>query len=236
MRDGSRSAIVRIATWSARHPSRAIAGWVIVVAVCLTVGSSVGTNSGEIKDFWIGEAGRAEAIAATGGLTPPPVEQILITSPAGPLDVRAADAVARDVAEKMRTLPEVANVSDPIRQPDAGGVRLAVTLVGDADTAKQAVPTLLERTAAAQTEHPGLTIAQTGSASISTGIDERLGQDLARAEAISLPITMLILFLVFGAVLAAGIPILLALSAVVGPRCSDRRCDARWRPCWSGWH
>ncbi|MGH3769128.1 MAG: hypothetical protein ACRDTX_28930 [Pseudonocardiaceae bacterium] len=59
-------------------------------------------QSCQIKDFWIGEAGRAESIAATGGLTPPPVEQILITAPAGPLDLRSAEAAARDVAERIR--------------------------------------------------------------------------------------------------------------------------------------
>lgn len=102
MREGSRSVTVRTVRWSARHPWRAIAGWVIFVAACLAAGTAAGTNHGQIKDFWIGEAGRAESIAAAGGLTPPPVEQILITAPAGPLDLRSAEAAARDVAERIR--------------------------------------------------------------------------------------------------------------------------------------
>ncbi len=116
----------------------------------------------------------------------------------------------------MRTLPEVAHASDPVRSPEGSAVRVTVTLVGDAEDAKAAVPALLARTAASQADHPGLTIAQTGDASVSVGVNEKQGRDLARAEMISLPVTILILFVVFGAVLAAGIPVLLALSAVAG--------------------
>jgi RND superfamily putative drug exporter len=47
-------------------------------------------------------------------------------------------------------------------------------------------------------------------------VNESLGQDLSRTEMISLPVTFLILFVVFGTMLAAGIPVLLAVSAFVG--------------------
>jgi RND superfamily putative drug exporter len=47
-------------------------------------------------------------------------------------------------------------------------------------------------------------------------VNESLGRDLSRTEMISLPVTFLILFVVFGTVLAAGIPVLLAVSAFVG--------------------
>lgn len=221
MQGGKRSATVRVATWSARHPWRAILGWLLFVAACVAAGAGVGTNKGEIEDFWIGDAGRAEAIADAGGLTPAPVEQVLVTSPSGPLDTSAldttaADAAARDVVERMRTHPDVADVSDPVRSADGTAIRVEVTLTGDADTAKRSIDTLLARTAAVQAQHPDLTITQTGGASISVGVDEKLGQDLARTELVSLPITVLILFLVFGAILAAGVPVLLALSAIAG--------------------
>ncbi|BBJ42233.1 hypothetical protein SSPO_049510 [Streptomyces antimycoticus] len=57
---------VRMARWSARHPWRAIVGWLVFVALCLGVGSAVGTHSATTADYRVGEAGRAEAMAVEG--------------------------------------------------------------------------------------------------------------------------------------------------------------------------
>jgi len=202
---------VRVAVWSARHPWWAIAGWIGFVLLCVGAGAATGTNRGSIADFRVGEAGRAETIAEEGGLTPPLVEHVLITGPSG-----ALDPAAREVTARMRPLPEVAAVGEPVRSPDGSAVRVPVTMAGDPDTARRAVGALEAQTAAVQDAHPGLQVAQTGNASRSAGVDENLGQDLSRTEMISLPVTFLILFLVFGAVLAAAVPVLLAASAFVG--------------------
>ncbi len=216
MRDVLRPRTVRMAVWSARHPWWAITGWVGFVLLCIAAGAATGTNRGTIADFWIGEAGRAEAMAAAGGLTPPLVEQVLITAPDGPLDPTAAAAAARDVTARMRGLPEVAAVGEPVRSADGAAVRVPVTLAGDTETARKGVRALLPETAAVQAAHPDLTVAQTGGASISAAVNDKQGADLARVEMISLPITFVILFVVFGAVLAAALPVLLALSAFLG--------------------
>jgi putative drug exporter of the RND superfamily len=207
-----RSATVRVAVWSARHPWWAIVGWVGFVLLCVGAGAATGTNRGTLADFRVGEAGRAETIAADAGLTPPFVEQVLITAPSGAPD----PAAARDVTARMRALPEVAAVGEPVRAADGTTVRVPVTLAGDPDTARRAVRALLPEIAAVQAAHPDLTVVQTGSASISVGVNDRQGADLARVELISLPVTFAILYLVFGSVLAAGLPVLLALSAFAG--------------------
>ncbi len=211
-----RGATVRVAVWSARHPWWAIVGWVGFVLLCVGAGAATGTNRGSIADFRIGEAGRAETIAEAAGLTPPLVEQVLITAPSGTLDPDAAGAAARDVTARMRALPEVAAVGEPVRSADSAAVRVPVTMAGDPDTARRAVGPLEAQTAAVRDAHPDVRVVQTGSASMSAGVNENLGQDLARTEMISLPVTFLILFVVFGAVLAAAIPVLLAVSAFVG--------------------
>jgi RND superfamily putative drug exporter len=218
MRDEQRPRTMRVAVWSARHPWWAIAGWVGFLLLCIGAGATTGTNRGTMADFWVGEAGRAEAIAAAGGMTPAYEEQILITAAGGTLDPAAADAAARDVTARMRVLPEVTAVGPPVRSADGSAVRVPVTLAGDPDprTARTTAGALLPQTAAVQAGHPGVTVVQTGPGSISAGVDENLGQDLSRTEMISLPVTFVILFVVFGAVLAAGIPVLLALSAFLG--------------------
>lgn len=231
---------VRTAQWCATHPWKAIAGWVLLLALCVGAGAAAGANKGSFADFWIGEAGRAEAMASGSGLTPPPVEQVLIErkAKAGAGEPAAA---AREISRRMAALPAVESVGAPVASSGAGAgagagaesgaeagveagaggrggdaVRVAVTLRGDRETAKKDVETLLAQTAAVQRAHPDLTIEQTGSASISVAVNDKQGQDLQRTEMISLPVTFLILLVVFGAVLAAGIPVVLALFAFVG--------------------
>jgi RND superfamily putative drug exporter len=216
MQDERRPLTVRIATWSAHHPWRAVVGWMVFVALCVGAGAVTGTNRGTIDDFWIGEAGRAEAIAAGAGLTPPIEEQVLITARAGSLDPDAAGSAVQQLRTRMLALPEVADVGATVRSADGSAVRVPLTLSGDRSTAETSIEPVLAQTAAVQAAHPDLMVAQTGSPSVSAGVDENLGRDLGRSELISLPVTFVILFVVFGAVLAAGIPVLLALSAFAG--------------------
>lgn len=74
---------VRAARWSARHPWRALLGWLLFVALCLGAGSAVGTNSAKTADYRVGEAGRAEAMAAEGHLERLSTEQVLISTRSG---------------------------------------------------------------------------------------------------------------------------------------------------------
>ncbi len=208
-----RGPVVRVATWSARHPWQAVVGWLVFVAICVAAGSLIGKNKGVVADFRVGEAGRAEAVAEAAGVMPPLVEQILLTVPGGG---GPDPTVAADVAARMRGVPGVVAVGEPVRSASGAVVRVPVTLSSSPEAAKAVVPGVLAATAAAQAAHPDQRIVETGSASISVGVNAQQGSDLARTEMISLPITFLILLVAFGGVLAAGIPILLALSAVGG--------------------
>src|SRR3712207_3900437 len=62
--------------------------------------------------------------------------------------------------------------------------------------------------------HDALTIGQFGDASASKALNERFAEDFEKAETLSVPITLIILVFAFGALVAAGLPVLLALSAV----------------------
>ncbi|QUW78905.1 hypothetical protein HEP84_38335 [Streptomyces sp. RLB1-33] len=123
---------VRMARWSAGHPWRAIVSWLLFVVLCLGVGITVGGNPATTEDFRIGEAGRAEALAAEGGLQQRPVERVLITAKpgSGRLDPTAADAAAKDVADRMRGLAEVRSVADPVHAASGTAVRVDITMNG----------------------------------------------------------------------------------------------------------
>ncbi|WP_250287257.1 MMPL family transporter [Streptomyces atroolivaceus] len=205
---------VRMARWSARHAGRAIAGWFAFVVLCLAAGITVGTNQATTEDFWVGEAGRAEAMATEGGLQREPTERILIRSRSGPLDMAAAGSAAQDVTERMRDLPEVESVAAPVRSEDGRVLLVSVTMNGPELEGRKNVVPLLEQTAEAGASHPDVIVEETGSPAISKGVNDQRGEDLALSERISLPVTALTLLVVFGSVIMAGVPLLLALSSI----------------------
>ncbi|MFF2125676.1 MMPL family transporter [Streptomyces olivochromogenes] len=207
---------VRMARWSAGHPWRAIVSWLLFVVLCLGVGITVGGNPASTEDFRIGEAGRAEALAAEGGLQQRPVERVLITARpgSGRLDLTAADAAAKDVADRMRGLDEVRSVADPVHAANGTAVRVDVTMNGPELDGKKHVDPLLAQTAAVRKANPDLRVEETGSPSISKGVDKLRGDDLSRTEVIALPVTLITLLLVFSSLVMALVPLLLALSSI----------------------
>lgn len=205
---------VRMARWSARHAGRAIAGWFAFVVLCLVAGIALGTNEATTKDFWVGEAGRAEATATEGGLERSPTERIMIRARSGELDMAAAGAAAQDVTERMRGLPEVESVAAPVRSKDGEVLLVSVVLNGPELKGKKNVVPLLEQTAAVGADHPHLVVEETGSPAISKGVNDQRDEDLALSERISLPVTVITLLIVFGSVIMAGVPLLLALSSI----------------------
>jgi len=206
------SVTVRVARWSATHPWRAIALWTVFVAACFAVGTVVGVNESDYEQGF-GESGRASRIVDSGDFPSPVREGVLITARSGPLDRTAAGAVAGEVTSRMSARPEVASVGEPVTSPDGTAVLLQVELKESVDAAA-VVPGLLDETAAVQRAHPELRVEQVGGASIGKALDETLGRDFQRAELFSVPVTLLILLIAFGALIAAGVPLLLALSAV----------------------
>ncbi|MFE9854904.1 MMPL family transporter [Streptomyces sp. NPDC005780] len=205
---------VRMARWSARHPWRAIVGWFVFVLLCLGAGIAAGNNPATTKDFWVGEAGHAESMATDAGLQRRPTEHVLIRARSGPLDPERADAAARDLTALMDALPEVADVAPPVRSKDGTALRVTVVMKGaELDARKNVVP-LLDRTAQVAGAHPDLIVEETGSPAISKGVNDQRGEDLALSERLSLPVTLVILLIVFGSVVMAGVPLLLALSSI----------------------
>ncbi|GAA2663350.1 MMPL family transporter [Streptomyces vastus] len=210
---------VRMARWSALHPWRAIIGWLVFVVLCLGIGGAVGLNSAKTADYRVGEAGRAEAMASEGQLERRSTEQVLISARSGAgLDRGAAEtsakAAAADLTARMERLPEVESVADPLLSEDGRILMVEVAVKGEERDAKAKVDALVAQTEAVQKANPGLLLEETGSPSISKGVDKQRGDDLALSEAITLPVTLITLLIVFGSVTMAGVPLLLALSSI----------------------
>ena len=62
----------------------------------------------------------------------------------------------------------------------------------------------------------GLTIYSGGVGVVGNAINEKISKDLALAEAISIPLTFILLVLVFGAMVASAMPLIVGVSAILG--------------------
>ncbi|MER7028595.1 MULTISPECIES: MMPL family transporter [Streptomyces] len=205
---------VRVASWSAAHPARAVIGWCVFVALCLALGSAVGTRQAGDRDYWVGEAGRAEAIATEGGLQHKAAERIMITNRSGGPVGGAAHDAAQDVVARMKPLPQVLRVADPVRSENRRMLMVEVTVKGPRLEARRHLDPLLKQTAEVQRAHPDLRVEETGEASVSKGLDTSRADDLATSEKITFPITLITLLIAFGSLIMVGVPLLLAVSSI----------------------
>ncbi|GAA2261753.1 MMPL family transporter [Streptomyces atrovirens] len=208
-------ATVRIARWSATHPWSAIGLWAVFVAACLFLGGAAGTNALSDEESGVRESGLAGRIVHSGDFPEKAEENVLITAAdGGALDPAAAQDAAADVTRRMKALTGVESVGRPVTSPNGRALLVPVTMKGDTENADRRVQPLLDAGAATEDAHEGLRVEQVGTGSTAKGLSDTLGEDFERAELISLPLTLLILLVVFGAVIAAGVPVVLALSCV----------------------
>ncbi|HET6293562.1 MAG TPA: MMPL family transporter [Kribbella sp.] len=205
---------VRVARWSATHPWRAIGLWLLLVVVAVGLSAMVPKQTTKADDTWIGQSGTASELIRQAGLEGKPSETVLLTDPDGPLDKTAATTALAQLRDKMTAIDAVDGVGQPVWAENGKAALLPIELKGNADDAADNVDKLVAATGEVQQANPGLTIEQAGSASVDAGIWKQVASDLAKAEKLSLPITFALMLLAFGALIAAGIPVLLAFSAV----------------------
>ncbi|HET9842503.1 MAG TPA: MMPL family transporter, partial [Nocardioides sp.] len=202
---------LRAARWSATHPWRAIGAWFAFVAIAVALAALIPTKQTTDADYRIGDSGRADAMITAGHLDPGPVENVLVTVPGGAsLDGAQAREVARELAHDVAGARGVTGVDPPVFNHDRTAMLVNIQLAPKTEDAAP-VQAVTDRVAAA---HPDLTIREAGEDSINTAINDRVGEDLHSAEGISLPITLLLMLLAFGALIAAGVPVLLAITSV----------------------
>jgi uncharacterized membrane protein YdfJ with MMPL/SSD domain len=206
--------VARIAGAASRRPKITIALWLAFVAACVFAGASAGTKSISGADDEVRQTAQAERALERANLDDPDVESVLVRS-SSPTSTRAAAAA---LAERARSLGGVAEVQAAAQRADGGRAQLVqVTLreTDDDDLFEDRVAAVQRSVAAVHKSHPGAQFLETGDGSFGMAIDDMVGEDLAKAELISLPLTLVILLIAFGAFVAASIPLLLGLTSVV---------------------
>ncbi|MBW9207267.1 MMPL family transporter [Mumia sp. zg.B17] len=210
-----RSPVVRVARWSATHPWRALTLWLTLVVGAMALMAVVPTQSMSDDDYGVGESGRAAEMIRDANLESAPGEVVLITAESGVLERTAADQAYESLRAGAEGIAHVDAVGPPTWSEDRSAMLVPLTLEKGVDDLDATVEALQASTAEVAEGNPGVDIAQTGGESIGTQIDERVGEDLGSGEARSLPITLLIMIVAFGALTAALIPVALAFSCVL---------------------
>src|SRR5436309_5878749 len=203
----------RMGRWSAAHWKTATFGWLALVAIAFAVGNQVGTKNIDPNTSGPGQSGRMDRILHDG-FKLPANESVLIQSGSARAGAPAFDAAAADVAARVSKIPAVQNVRAPKIANDRHAALVEFEIRGDKDKAGDKLGPVLASVKDAQQAHPGVFIGEFGDASAAKAVDTAFADDLKSAGVFSIPLTLIILVLAFGALVAAGIPLLLALTAI----------------------
>ena len=209
----------RMARWSARNRKKAIFGWLAFVVVVFMAGNLVGTTQISEVDQFSGEAGEAERALDRAGMRPNE-EVVYVQSDELTVEDPAFRAAVEDVTTRLSGLRYVENVTSPLTgdgevSADGHAALVNFEVAGDSTEARTRVESSLAAVAAAQARHPDLDIEQFGGASANKAVNEVISDDLKKAGELSLPITLIILTLTFGTLVAAGLPLLMGITAVL---------------------
>lgn len=205
----------RLGRFCQRRRRLVLMAWVLLVAVGFGVG-------GQIFD-------RLEP--TRGGSASESIRGLELLNDVSPYDgqvvavldgISAGDPALADLAEELQLLGGVGRVSWPgspegqrLVATDGEGVAFVVDLdrnLDDQDEAVAAVESVLRQ---AERDGPADVIVG-GDLLLFDEINEQIQKDIAFAELIALPITLVVMVLIFGGLLAAGLPIVAAVASIAG--------------------
>jgi uncharacterized membrane protein YdfJ with MMPL/SSD domain len=192
--------VATIGRWSMQRPWRAIAAWLLFVVLALGAGAATGTES--LENGAVGESARGYALMDEHQAWTPAREYGYLHSDS----LRASDPAFKSAISAVETRMHALG-SKPRLQVSADGHAALVTAF-----VNEWPPGFRDSVLAVH--EPGVTVQETGEISAGDARDRIVNRDLHRAELLSIPVTLLVLLFAFGAVVAALVPVLLALTAV----------------------
>src|SRR4051794_12896753 len=210
----------RLGRFSAEHPWRAVVIWLSFVALAVLAGGAVHTTKLHDSDGQVGESGRAAATIARE-FHPHAGENVLLSSSNKTFDDAEYRAAARDVVSAVSATGAVANVRSPLDNPaqvatNGRDAIVSFDVNGESEDAVKRVGPVLDAVAKVARAHPSISIEEAGEASGQKGVEQAVGKDFQTAEKVSIPLALLVLLITFGAVVAALLPLGLALTAILG--------------------
>ena len=216
----------RLATTRARL---VLVGAVVFLVVAGALGGGVADHlvSGGFEDPDSESAVAADVLADQFDTGVPNVV-LLVTTRIGDVDSLGATSAGEEITAQLARQPHMTNVfsywsegkAPPLRSED--GTRALVLGRIDADDDTQ-LTEYIEQIAPKVEEDAGPVLVEVGGyAEVFREINTTIEEDLIRSEMIALPITLALLVLVFGSVVAAGLPLVVGMLSVVGTMLSLR--------------
>ncbi len=145
---------------------------------------------------------------------------LLVRSADGPLDAPAAAREGRALTAELKDEPALANVvsywdtgASALTSRDGDQALILAHVRGDETERGDNAAALLDEFTG---DRDGLTVRAGGAAAVNDEIPTQVAKDLALAETIAVPLTLLLLVLAFGSLVAALLPLAIGLVAIVG--------------------
>ena len=167
------------------------------------------------------ESTRAVAVLEERFGTGPTNLVVLVTATDGDVDAAAAVEAGAMLTEELAGRDDLADVVgywslggiDALRSDDGSRALIVARALGDDDRRQEVTEVLLE-------EIPGdrgaIRVELSGEEVAFREVGETIEGDLARAESVAVPITLLLLIAVFGGIVAALLPVAVGVVAVFG--------------------
>jgi uncharacterized membrane protein YdfJ with MMPL/SSD domain len=219
----SNNIAARMGRWSASHWKTAVFGWLVFVVAAFMLGAKVGTENLKDEDYSTGQSHRADLILKQGfPQADPQTEFVLVQS--SKLSVNAAGfrATVNDVVDAVKDNPNIKNLKSPLDSTnpdlvsdDRSTAMVTFDMKGKYDDATKKIDSIEAAVAKVAAAHPGFYVGEAGAISSGKALDKMFNDQLKLAGERSIPITIIVLLLVFGALVAVGVPLLLALSGVI---------------------
>ncbi len=209
----------RAAHWSASHRKAAIFGWLAFVVVAVMAAGMVGQKQIHGADQFSGEAGRAEQTLEDAGLRPNS-ESVLVQSKRLTVEDREFQTAVNQLSERLSESRHVTNVVSPLTgggavSADKHSALVDFEITGDDLEAQDRLGPATDAVADVQDAHEGMRVEQFGNVSSGKELEETFTEDLLKAETLSFPLTLAILILAFGTLVAALVPLLVGITSVI---------------------
>ncbi|NJP48274.1 MMPL family transporter [Streptomyces sp. PRB2-1] len=206
--------------WSARHRWAAVGAWLLLVVVAVFAGQAAGRVDVDEDRSMPGEVNQAATINDDAGLKAPAGEMVLVQ---GKGSVKATDpafrSVVGEVMDAVKGTGKVTAVTSPYDtkaiSADGRSVLVRFDMLGDEKTAGDRVAPVMDAVEKVQAEHKDLRVEEFGDASAEKVLDDAFGSDFKTAEYSAVPLALGILLIAFGALVAALLPVVLAMTAFV---------------------
>jgi uncharacterized membrane protein YdfJ with MMPL/SSD domain len=219
----SNNIAARMGRWSASHWKTAVFGWLAFVIAAFYIGSVAGTKNIKTEDAGTGQSHRADQILKDGfpksdALT----EIVLVQSSSKTVSDPDFRSTVKQVIATVKGNSAIKNVKSPLdgANPDQVSKDRQTAMVtwemkGKYDDAKTKIDAVEAAVTKVADRNPSFYVGEAGAVSSEKALDKMFNDQLKTAGERSIPITIIVLLLVFGALVAVGVPLLLALSGVI---------------------